>query len=79
MEIIEEGQATGVFRVDETAQTLGSEAAINMSYAAWSTIHGLALFASGGPLRSLQDYPDKLEAMVNSVLDTLLSGMNQRT
>ncbi|HED13091.1 MAG TPA: hypothetical protein ENI62_05460 [Gammaproteobacteria bacterium] len=67
-----------MFRIDETAQTLDPEAAINMSYAAWCTIHGLALFASGGPLRSLQDHPEKLEVLVNSVLDTLLLGMDKR-
>ncbi len=78
MKIIEEGQTTGVFRVEETDQTLDPEAVINMSYAAWCTIHGLALFASGGPLRSLQDYPEKLEALVNSVIDTLLLGMDTR-
>ncbi len=75
MEIIEEGQTTGVFRVDETIQTLDPKAAINMSYAAWCTIHGLALFASSGPLRSLQDYPEKLEELVSSILDTLLLGV----
>ena len=78
MEIIEEGQTTGVFRIDETVQTLDPEAAINMSYAAWCTIHGLALFASGGPPRSLQDYPEKLEELVSSVLNTLLLGMDKR-
>ncbi len=75
MEIIEEGQAAGVFRADDTVQKLESEAAINMSYAAWCTIHGLALFASNGPLRSLQDYPEQLEELVNSILDTLLLGV----
>jgi len=75
MEIIEEGQARGIFRIDKTVQTQDSEAAINMSYAAWCTIHGLALFTSSGPLRSLQDYPEKLEEMVSSVLDTLLQGV----
>ena len=75
MEIIEKGQNTGVFRIDDSFQAQDPEAAINMSYAAWSTIHGLALFASNGPLRSLQDYPEQLEKMVSSVLDTLLMGI----
>ena len=79
MEIIEQGQTTGVFRLDQIGQTPDPEAAINMSYAAWCTIHGLALFASGGPLRSLQDYPDRFEEMVASVLETLLLGMEKRT
>jgi len=79
MEIIEQGQTISVFRLDQNSQTPDPEAAINMSYAAWCTIHGLALFTSGGPLRSLQDYPDQLDAMVTSVLDTLLLGMDRRT
>ena len=79
MEIIEQGQTAGVFRVNEIGQTPDTEAAINMSYAALCTIHGLALFASGGPLRSLHDYPDKFEALVTSVFDTLLLGMDKRS
>ena len=79
MEIIEQGQTTGVFRLDKIGQTPDPEAAINMSYAAWCTIHGLALFASGGPLRSLQDYPGRFDALVTSVLETLLLGMDTPT
>ncbi len=78
MEIVEQGQTTGVFRLDKIGETPNPEAAITMSYAAWCTIHGLALFASAGPLRSLQDYPDRLEALVTSVLETLLLGMDTR-
>ena len=79
MEIIEQGQTTGVFRLDKIGGAPDPEAAINMSYAAWCTFHGLALFASGGPLRSLQDYPDQLDAMVAAVFHTLLLGMDTRT
>ena len=78
MEIIEQGQTTGVFRLDKIDWVPDPEAAINMSYAAWCTFHGLALFASGGPLRSLQRYPDKLEAMVAALFNTLLLGMDRR-
>lgn len=78
MEIIEQGQMTGVFRLDKIGEVPDPEAAINLSYAAWCTFHGLALFASGGPLRSLQAYPDQLEAMVAAVINTLLLGMDTR-
>ncbi len=67
--IIEEGQASGVFKQGDVE---------TLALAAWSTIHGLALLLIGGNLPEILSMPVDVQQITNAVTTTLLEGLKDQ-
>jgi hypothetical protein len=66
LQIIRNGQATGIYRDDET---------LNLALAAWSSAHGLASLMNSGQLGPLSQ--DERQALIAHMGSILFSGMKQ--
>ncbi len=67
--IIEEGQASGVFKQGDVE---------TLALATWSSIHGLALLLIGGNLPEILSIPIDVRQLTDAVTSTMLEGLKDK-